>query len=187
MSKGWIQTFTGVRFDPVRPTPDMVRIEDVAHALSNMCRFTGHVRKFYSVAEHSVRVARVVAEAREVTELVGPERRRLTRAALLHDASEAYLVDVPRPIKPLLGGYKELEHHVQDTIGLRFGLSMTDFEDPIVKAADLVLLATEKRDLLGPPPDAWGHLLEPLPNVILPWEPYFAEQHFLSLYKELFS
>ena len=82
----WIQTMSGVIFYPLDPRPEEIRIEDIAHALSHQCRFAGHCREFYSVAEHSVRVSREL-----------PQEFMLW--GLLHDASEAYLVDLPRPIK----------------------------------------------------------------------------------------
>src|SRR5690606_29748913 len=92
----WMQTFTGRRFWPLDPRPDEICIEDIAHALSMQCRYAGHCLSFYSVAEHSVLLSQHVAE---------PFRRW----ALLHDASEAYLVDVPRPIKGDLSNYRAVE------------------------------------------------------------------------------
>src|SRR5271156_4912831 len=80
----WIQTFTGKKFYPFNPKPQDIDIRDIAHALSNICRFTGHTKRFYSVAEHSRNVAKLV-----------PAHMKLQ--ALLHDASEAYLCDIARP------------------------------------------------------------------------------------------
>lgn len=190
----WQQTFTGRQFWPLDPRPEDVCIEDIAHALSMQCRFAGHCRTFYSVAEHSVRVSREV----ERYELAMNGRYGLSLyilmfAALLHDASEAYCVDVPRPLKPYLTGYKEIEHGVMLAIEEWAGIG-TDgrssvCEDPAIKRADEVLLMTEARDLMGKPPAPWGHAqgmpAEPLPNKLLPWSPYLAEREFLREYNML--
>lgn len=113
----WIQTFSGVKFNVFDPKPKDIRIIDIAHALSNQCRFSGHVKRFYSVAEHSINVADCV-----------PSLYKLK--ALLHDATEAYLVDIPSPIKPHLTNYKEIEDRLMKIIFKRFGLSET-FQDVI--------------------------------------------------------
>jgi hypothetical protein len=111
-SDGSITTFSGMRFWPLIPNPADIRIEDIAHALSNQCRFAGHSREFYSVAEHSVRVSQ---HCRPEDALWG----------LLHDASEAYLSDVPAPLKelPAFEAYRAAERSLQGTIAVRFGLS----------------------------------------------------------------
>lgn len=82
----WIMTHTGKKFKPFNPRTEDIDIEDIAHALSNICRFNGHVNQFYSVAEHSVLVS-----------VLCPEELKLK--GLLHDAAEAYLGDVPSPLK----------------------------------------------------------------------------------------
>ena len=167
----WIQTFTGRMFWPLDPKPEEICIEDVAHALSQMCRFMGHTNKFYSVAEHSIRVCWAV-------------RERDALWGLLHDASEAYLVDLPRPLKrhSELGRlYCEAEKTVMAAVCVRFGLPL---EEPAsVKLADAVLLATEKRDLMKLPPKDWDQPAEPLEHVISPWSPELAENTFLSLFR----
>lgn len=140
MSADWIETYTGVSFFSLNPSPDDVRIEDIAHALSQKCRFNGHTSHFYSVAAHSINVQREL-EARGAdvrTQLIG----------LLHDASEAYLPDVPSPIKPLLNGFKEVEKRVEIAIFNAFGLHPNDEELVIVKGADNDLLAWEAHKLM---------------------------------------
>lgn len=157
----WLQTFTGRAFYPLSPDPADVSIDDIAHSLSMQCRFTGHVRAFYSVAEHSVRVSRVV-----------PPRDALW--GLLHDASEAYLVDLCRPLKrhtELGAHYREIEAKVMAAICLRFGLGPVEPES--VKQADRTLLVTEKRDLLGPEPRPW------------PWSPPTAKGLFMIEFDSL--
>ena len=91
-----IQTFTGIGFDPINPDPKLIKIEDIAHALSNQCRFSGHARSFYSVAQHSAHCAEIACLASNAP---------LARAMLLHDASEAYLLDMPRPLKKAFPQY----------------------------------------------------------------------------------
>ena len=108
---GFIGTFSGLRFWPLDPNPEKILIADIAHALAHQCRFGGHASKFYSVAEHSV----------HVSQLCLPEDALW---GLLHDASEAYLVDLPRPLKllPEFAPYREAERRLQRAVALRFGL-----------------------------------------------------------------
>ena len=164
----WIQTYTGKKFDFLNPTAEAVCIEDIAHALSNICRYTGHTKKFYSVAQHSVLMA----------DNVLPDEDKLV--ALLHDATEAYLTDISKPLKNLLPQYCELEDKVYKVIAEKFGLS--DKLPDSVKEADLRLLATEKRDLLIGEPGEWTIIktVNPYPERIEPWSPKEAETLFLE-------
>lgn len=155
MASSRIQVANGNTIDPLNPDPADIHIEDIAHALSNQCRFSGHVKKFYSVAEHSIKVSHAV-----------PKEDALW--GLLHDASEAYLVDVPSPIKNDLFGkqYREVEDMLMSVICEKYGL---DPEMPAsVKAADNSLLRTEVRDLLHPmkTQEAFDNL----------WAPWFYEE-----------
>jgi uncharacterized protein len=163
----WMQTFTGKAFWPLDPRQDEICIEDIAHSLSCQCRYTGHTLRFYSVAQHSVLVSRLV-----------PREDALW--GLLHDASEAYLVDLPRPLKMMsrLGDeYRLIETRLMKEVAARFGLST---EQPAsVEQADEALLATEARDLMSPPPRPWRELVDPLPDKIKPWSSGRAEQVFL--------
>ena len=172
----WIQTFSGVEFYPLDPRPDEIRIEDIAHALSMLCRFTGHVRQFYSVAEHSIRVCG----------LVPPEAKLW---ALLHDASEAYLTDLPRPVKRYsdIGElYLQAEDRLMEQICAKFSL-----ENPMpscVEVADKAMLWIEAQALMPPHPTwlKWQRFTTgqepPIGNVMLP---PIAERMFLALYQEL--
>lgn len=172
---GWIQTYSGGRFYPHDPRPSDVRIDDIAHALSNMCRFTGHCSRFYSVAQHSVLVASLV-----------PKPFRLQ--ALLHDASEAYLVDLPRPLKrlPQFAPYLEMEERTQAVIFQAFGIEPDAESTQAVDHADKVLLAAEARDLM-PRREAhyWAWMPEAPPWHIEPMKPKDARSAFLSAYAEI--
>jgi HD superfamily phosphodiesterase len=134
-------------------TPGELQLPDIAHALGNICRFTGHCSRFYSVAEHSINVA-LVAQA--------PTRLETTvrLAALLHDASEAYLNDVARPLKyrPEFKFYRDAEANLQSRIEEKYlGAPTYDHEvHHIVKQADDIMLGIEARDLMwrGAPPDS---------------------------------
>ena len=131
---GKVQTYSGVLFDVLNPRAEDVRLEDIAHALANQCRYSGATRRHYSVAEHSIWVSL----------LVPPE---FAKVALLHDASEAYLVDFPRPLKhlPEFAFYRELEARVERAVGQRFGFFGTPVE---VQRADVEALAMECRQLM---------------------------------------
>lgn len=173
----YIQVASGRKIDPLNPNPDDILIEDIAHALSNMCRFAGHTKEFYSVAEHSIRVSKEVPEDQAFR-------------ALMHDASEAYLVDVPRPIKHALFGdqYRVIEGTLMDRIGTKFGFDpeMT----PEIKQADDALLAAEARDLMGADkdPELWGPWIEeamkyaPKERIEQPLSPLEARKAFLVRY-----
>jgi hypothetical protein len=164
----WIQTYTGNQFYPLDPRPEDINILDIAHALSNQCRFSGHCKHFYSVAQHSVLVSRYV-----------PTEYALW--GLLHDASEAYLVDLPRPLKnhSKLGyEYKLAESNLMLVIAECFGLTVDIPE--IVMQTDLSLLMTEAKCLMGTPPADWMIDAEPLDIPIDPWEPHDAEIMFLA-------
>lgn len=179
MRADFIETHTGRRFRPLAPVVADIDIEDIAHALSQQCRFSGHTAFHYSVAEHSVRVCELLA-ARGCS-------RTVQLWGLLHDASEAYLVDVPSPLKclPAFDEYREVEKRLMLAICERFYLPA---EEPrAVRWADATLLATEARDLMPFRPEHWEGLTEaPLLGAIEPWAPYKAKRDFLSHFKELF-
>ena len=162
----WMQTYTGRAFWPLDPRAKDVDIVDIAHALAHQCRYAGHCNAFYSVAQHSVLVAQTV-----------PEDIRLE--ALLHDASEAYLVDVPRPVKRFLLGYREAEERVERAIAARFGLAYP--WDARIKEADDRILHDERAALMGEPPRDWNLRGEPLGIGITPWSADKARNEFLRL------
>lgn len=139
----WVETFTGGRLDLPMPQRGQVNILDIAHALSLQCRFNGHCREFYSVAQHSVLVQRYLAMEGYVP--------RIQMMGLLHDAAEAYVGDMVRPVKSVFPNFKQVEGMVQDAIEAQligpvppdFNLHFVRFH---VKQADEVALATGGRD-----------------------------------------
>jgi len=176
----WSQTFTGGMFWPLDPREEEVCLDDIAHSLALQCRFAGHCRVPYSVAEHSVRVS--LAAEGIGGPVCGPSLRLV---ALLHDAAEAYLVDVPRPIKPWLGGYHEIERAVQATVFRAFDVVPSTHELEFVKHLDLRMLATEQRDLMAEEPRSWNLGVEPFAERIEPWTWQEAEARFLARFATL--
>lgn len=151
-----ILTYTGKRFDLYEPDADLIDPRDISHSLAHLCRFNGHTREFYSVAQHCCMVADLV-----------PEEDKL--AALLHDATEAYVGDMVRPLKQWMHAYQDVEQWIWDRICTRFNLEL---ELPAsVRHADLVALATERRDLMPVDPAIWDCLvgIEPTAETIRPW------------------
>lgn len=188
----WMQTYTGRKFWPLDPRADEVDIADIAHALSLQCRFAGHCRTFYSVAEHSVRAsllalpAGMLEAARWHDEA---ERRAVVMVALgtlLHDAGEAYVVDVPRPLKRFLLGYREIEDRVLAAVLARFGVWLDGDQWDAIKRFDEVMLATEARDIMGgESAGKWTLRAAPQAEVIEPWPPHVAERMFMMRFDAL--
>ncbi|MCW0344936.1 hypothetical protein NB703_003029 [Pantoea ananatis] len=169
----WITTQSGKHFDYTNVTADAICIEDIACALSNICRFTGHVQDFYSVAQHSV----------HVSYLVEPE---FALEALLHDAAEAYCSDINSQLKQLLPDYCLMIKSVEEAIADKFGLPHA-MSTP-VKNADLVMLATERRDLDLDDGKRWPMLdgIEADTTfMIAPLNPRQARVLFLQRYNDL--
>jgi len=158
----FIRTFTGKLMNVFNPEPEMICIEDIAHALSLQCRFSGHISGFYSVAQHSVLVAKLVPEP-------------LKLQALLHDASEAYLVDIPRPIKKGLNNYNLLEHKLMLAIAAKFRFKYP-LDIPVVTMDDEMLQFE------------WNHLVLGQPihgQTFHSWAPKEAETYFLEYFNLL--
>lgn len=165
----WMQTFTGRQFWPLDPRPEDILLTDIAAALAKLCRYNGHTRIFYSVAEHSVLVARAAPAA-------------VRMEALLHDASEAYLADVPRPLKRHLAGYAEAEDRVMRAVARQFRLAWPLPAE--VKRIDEAILADEREQLMADPPAPW-HEREPRLGIrIKGWTPQEAEREFLLAFHD---
>jgi uncharacterized protein len=174
----YLQTVSGKRVNPFDPDPESLDIEDIAHALANQCRFGGHCRVFYSVAQHSVLVS-------ELVERRGGDAEDAF-AALMHDAAEAYLGDMPHPLKhrSRLGkAFKAAEEDLEKAIRDRFAIRP---DAPQIKRADRALLATERR-AFSAETWRWPELdgVEPLDMELTAWTPDEAGQAFAERYSEL--
>ena len=176
MGAAYFRTFTGRHVYPLDPKPDQISIFDVAHALSQICRFVGHTTALYSVAQHSVLVSQHVPPGDALW-------------GLLHDASEAYLCDLPSPIKrdPEMGIYRIAEDRLMLAVCERYGLAPE--MQCSVKLADRLLLATEFRDVTTMDDMDWVLAecgCKPLADyTIQPWTPSIAEKAFLDRFEEL--
>lgn len=178
MKNDWIQTYTGKKFFPLKPQIEDICIEDIAHSLAMQCRYVGHTKEFYSVAQHSVLISRFWFA----------ENQELRKYALLHDASEAYLSDIPRPLKQLdeFNFYRQAERRLQVMIYLRFGLDPVEPDE--VKKADYEILCEEamSEKLMSPLHPDWYARCEPT-ITFQSYCPKQAEVMFLAEHKTLFS
>jgi hypothetical protein len=188
MSEFWVQTVSGQDVDLVDTDPASIDINDIATALSQQARYNGHARSFYSVAEHSVRVAV------RVRELVPPGNlfaARLELHGLLHDAHEAYVGDVVTPFKRVLNGlagrdiFAQAEDAVRIAVARKFELELMypTRKDPlVVQRADAELYVTEKRDIMPNVPGEreWRRPYAPLNETIYPWGAATARVLFLD-------
>lgn len=176
MNRGdWMQTQSGLRFYPLDPRPEDVDMGDVSHALAHLCRYAGHVDRFYSVAEHCVLLSHAVPD-------------HLALDALMHDTAEAYVVDVPRPLKRNLPGYAEIEDRVLDVIMTALGrTNRYPYTIPAeVKFADARILLDERNALMRHAEHVWDvDNLEPLGVEIVGMTPPLARAAFLGRFREL--
>lgn len=180
MIEPYIETSSGKAFYFMDPKPDQIDIEDIAFALSNNCRFNGHCSGFMSVAEHSVAVAR-----RLKTKGFGI---RLCRTGLLHDAAEAYITDMPSPIKQFLPDYNKMEDRIMEVIGEKYNLDFDNYKE--VKQADWEQLSDEAHYLLPSKGNDWSLWSGIRPDIDpdympLNMEPKIAAFAFMKMFKEL--
>ena len=171
----WITTYSGGKLHFRDPHEDEIDIKDIAHGLALCCRFNGQCKMFYSIAEHSIRVADNV-----------PDIKVLKLRALLHDAHEAYLSDVPRPIKGDMPQYKAIADHLQFAINRKFNCTIekvdtTAYFNEQIKKADDIMLSTEKEFMMVGVED-WAELPMPLPH-FKPRSWQKAEKLFLQRFK----
>lgn len=169
MNEPSITTRSGRQVSLMNPQPGQIDIGDIAHGLAYQCRFNGQTTRFYSIAQHCLMVASI---------LPAP----LKLAGLLHDAAEAYLGDIVQPLKLLLPDFQLIEDRFSAVIGARLGVSLDHI--PEVKKADLIALATEKRDLLPKEKCRWEVLdgIAPLGRLTLPMSPEKAEETFITTF-----
>lgn len=168
----YIRTFTGKKFHFSHIAEAEFDIRDIAHALAMNCRWTGHVREFYSVAQHSVYAA-----------MMAPQPLKIS--ALLHDGSEAYVHDTPSPLKWHLkekgfNTFADLENEIDHAIFKAFKLPWP--RDPKIKQIDLRLLATEHRDLMPSENEEYKYMVPPYDWHVEPWGPVYAEKVFLDMF-----
>lgn len=178
----WINTVSGKKVDLINPSPESICIDDIANGLSNLCRFTGQIREFYSVAEHSINVAILL------------KRKGMPKSAqlvgLLHDSTEAYIGDVTSPLKAMLPEYKKVEAKVEHAIMRRFGI--LDFHHEfrsLVKHCDLTMLHAEGQHFYGRGVEnMWSTRLPEIPfetPMVRCLPPEEARQEFLTWYDDL--
>lgn len=199
----WMQTYTGRQYWPLDPRADEVAAEDIAHHLGMLCRYCGACRRFYSVAEHSVGVLRVL-EGDIRREFSGDRvawrgddlLRRYKLSALLHDAPEAYCHDLIRPIKRCVEGYASVERANADAIALRFNLPLlSEIDASRIKHADNAMLLAEQEAIMAPAPAKWSPLEVPaamlhdarrfLREQGTGWGPSEAGEEFLAAWQAL--
>ncbi len=162
---------SGAYFDFTKPELSEFSIRDIAHALGNICRFTGHTGRFYSVAEHSVHCSQIVEDGHQF-------------AALMHDAAEAFVGDVAKPLKALLPDYAAIEERVEAAVLTRFGLPP---KMPLpVKTADMTMLRIEQAQAMDNA-DAWADIADLSPHGVklMFWPPEIATKRFLRRFEEL--
>lgn len=177
-----LETYTGARVDLLDPDPETISIEDIAVHLGNICRYGGAVNKYYSVAEHAVRVSRLVPAS-------------LALKALHHDSHEAYTNDIVAPMKTVLeqlapGALKKIQDRLDAAICIAFGVEPpTEDEHLIIKAADDHALFREAAALKyshgrG---EHWGNTHYYKPWADIGWSPKRAQREFLKRHQELIS
>lgn len=169
----YIQTLSGKHINYFDIHHEDIVIEDIATALSHICRFAGHLPEFYSVAQHSVLVSQLVPA-------------EFALEALLHDAAEAYVQDIPAPLKRILPDYRRVEGYVDGVVREKFGLPA--HQHPTVKYADLVMLGTERRDLNIDDGTVWPVLVGIPPTdlfTVIPLRPVQAYGLFMARFNEL--
>lgn len=173
----WMETHSGLRFNYVLMDETAVTVPDIAHALSHMCRYNGHVRRFYSVAEHCVLLAQFVRSR-------GGEAEQ-QMIALFHDGAEAYLADVVRPAKRRIPEYIALEGQVDKAVASALAKYGHRFPFPAwLKEIDTRILKDERAQAMNPSPHAWAiDDLKPLGVRVRMWRPYKAKRMFLREFR----
>lgn len=167
----WIQTKSGRKFWLDKPDYDSIDIEDIAHALSNICRFTGHTSRLFSVAEHSIGVSFLL-----------PDKLKL--AGLLHDAAEAYIGDINTPLKHLIGQkIYDIESRIQQAIYRKYDINLTMDDLKLIKHADNALLRKEAETFFNEQIEDWHEHL-PIEEInFFNFTPPMTALFFLNLFK----
>lgn len=171
----WVETYTGKKFYFSAPTAHMIDIVDIAHALSNLCRYNGHTSSFYSVAEHCILLCSKYVEE-------NPDDITTARAMLLHDASEAYMCDMPSPIKHSMPQFRDMESRIEPVIFAKYGVP-----NPlprIVKEWDKRICLDERAQLMSSSGHTWDvDVLPALGVTVRRFAPGAAADNFLTWFK----
>jgi 5'-deoxynucleotidase YfbR-like HD superfamily hydrolase len=172
----YTETYSGIKFYILDPKYEEIDINDIAHALSMICRFNGHCSQFYSVAQHSVLAA--IEAFKKGYDLT------IQFAALMHDASEAYICDIPRPIKPEFNNYKQIEENLMKCIFDKFNISIS-YNDPKIKEIDNDLVTNEAFFLMKSKGNEWKTKTNNIIKIKEFWNPGKAEKQFIFMAKWL--
>lgn len=183
---GYIELASGTMFDVNNPNIDNLHIDDIAHSLSNICRFNGHCKDFYSVAQHSVVVSDWVSVIlSKVATLEVEWKRQCLLGALLHDAAESITTDVPRPLKHLANQLMGKEVEIYDLIFRKFGVRPDAYMLAVIRGADDQVLAAEAFHLMTSKGLAWTNRTAPAAVKISPMYPLEARALFLTRFMQL--
>lgn len=178
VEEDYIETISGIAFHFADPKPEEIEIWDIAWSLSNQCRYTGHVKQFYSVAEHCCHLYDH-AKAQGITD------KKFLRTLLMHDASEAYLTDIARPIKAHIPDYKRLEVRIETAISEKYDLTYPYPAD--VKELDTRILMDERAQVMAQSDNVWGVVAEPLGITLDFWQPSAAFNEYRKRFFETFD
>lgn len=190
----YIQTFSGKKFYPLDPRIEEIDVHDIAHALSNVCRFTGHQRNFYSVSEHCCHMADFFMSDRFAVLMDDwsyynyEKRFSLAKWALFHDASEAYIADIARPVKKFLTNYQDIENNIMFEVAKKFDLNPKQASLPYeIKLIDNNILFDERDQNMTIPKEMWGGEEDRIPlNISIEcWGSYRAKREFMFRYLAL--
>lgn len=189
--RGWMQTYSGRKFFPLEPSADDIELIDVAHGLAYTCRYGGHTKRYYSVAEHCVLVSEIIERDAKASGMPANTVQALALEALLHDSAEAFVGDMVRPLKhqPEMVEFRNAEAKIEDCVRAAFNIISTPESRKIIKIVDDRILVDEIRALM-PNPTMYLETdtlrgVEPLGVPVHGWPPEYAQAKFLERYREL--
>jgi 5'-nucleotidase len=189
--RGWMQTASGRKFYPLEPSPDDVELVDVAHGLAFTCRYGGHTKRYYSVAEHCVLVSEVIERDARASGMPPDFVRAIALEALLHDSAEAYVGDMVRPLKhqPEMIEFRNAEARIEDCVRAAFKIESTEQSRKVIKIVDDRILVDEITALM-PNPGMYLETdtlrgVEPIGVHVMGWSPEMAQRRFIERYREL--
>lgn len=154
---GFIECRSGKVFDLRNPDPALIDGEDIAMSLAMQCRYCGHCKFFYSVAEHCCICHDLVERRFDLFRDCGLDQTEFAFAVLMHDASEAYCIDLPRPVKPLVPAYTVLENSIQAVVRQHFRIKDSTTIHKAIKRADNLVIRAEGHQLMPSKGETWGY------------------------------